>query len=181
MNRGAVRKGNWKLVKFASLPSKVELYDLKGDPGKKNNVAKHHPEMVNELEDILNQYAKQAKGSLFFKEYMPFVKHDINNAEMVYMGDEDGGQPGEIPALPKCEIMSPVKGMQPSVEAFWSITIYNAKNFLVDNPINRYAIGNRTPSLKTNKDGSLTIYIRKNSPADDKKVNWLPAAVTKSN
>jgi len=67
------------------------------------------------------------------------------------------------------------KGMQPPVEAFWSITIYNAQNFLVDNPINRYAIGNRTPNLKSNKDGSLTIYIQKNPPADDKKVNWLPA------
>ncbi len=50
-----------------------------------------------------------------------------------------------------------------------------SEGFQVANTINRYAIGNRTPNLKSNKDGSLTIYIQKNPPADDKKVNWLPA------
>ena len=67
------------------------------------------------------------------------------------------------------------KGMQPPVDAFWSITMYNDKNFFVANPIDRLAIGNRTPGLKTNEDGSLTIYIQKDSPGADKESNWLPA------
>jgi hypothetical protein len=37
--RGAIRKGNWKLVKIALLPGKTELFDLSKDPGEKNNVA----------------------------------------------------------------------------------------------------------------------------------------------
>jgi len=101
LHRGAVRQGNWKLVKFASLPSRVELYDLKNDPGEKKNIAKKHPEKVNELEEILNDYAAQAKGSLFLKEYMPFVIHDANNLNMEYDGDEDAGQPDEKPLLAK--------------------------------------------------------------------------------
>ena len=67
------------------------------------------------------------------------------------------------------------KGQQPPVDAFWSITLYNAGNFFVDNPINRYAIGNRTVGLKTNADGSLTVYIQKDAPTGDAKANWLPA------
>ena len=101
LHRGAVRQGKWKLIKYATLPSSVELYDLDGDPSEKNNVAKQHPEKVQELEMVLNEYAKQAKGSLYFKEYLPFIIHDTKNAQMVYDGDEDSGQPGEKPNLPK--------------------------------------------------------------------------------
>jgi len=37
--RGAIREGNWKLVKIALLPGKTELFDLSKAPGEKNNVA----------------------------------------------------------------------------------------------------------------------------------------------
>jgi len=43
------------------------------------------------------------------------------------------------------------------------------------NPINRYAIGDRTPGLKYNADGSLDIYIQYENPGKDKESNWLPA------
>ncbi len=67
------------------------------------------------------------------------------------------------------------KGLQPQVDAFWSITMYNAANFFVDNSIDRYAIGNRTQGLTTAADGSLTLYFQKDAPEGDKKANWLPA------
>jgi len=41
--RGAIRKGNWKLVKIALPPGKTELFDLSKDPGEQNNVADRHP------------------------------------------------------------------------------------------------------------------------------------------
>ena len=64
----------------------------------------------------------------------------------------------------------------PPVDAFWSITMYDMPDFfLVDNPIDRYSIGDRTPGLKYNEDGSLDIYIQHESPAPDKVSNWLPA------
>ncbi|VAX17388.1 hypothetical protein MNBD_IGNAVI01-1193 [hydrothermal vent metagenome] len=62
----------------------------------------------------------------------------------------------------------------PPVNAFWSLTAYNSKDFLVKNPINRFAIGDRD-KLKFNKDGSLDIYIQNSDPGRDKTANWLPS------
>ncbi len=68
-------------------------------------------------------------------------------------------------------------GQLPPVNAFWSVTMYNGKTqLLIENPINRYLINSpMLPSLKKNKDGSLSLYIQKDAPATDKKANWLPA------
>jgi hypothetical protein len=63
---------------------------------------------------------------------------------------------------------------EPPVDAFWSITMYDLPNFyLVANPIGRYSIGDRTPGLRHDADGSLTIVIQHEQPADTG--NWLPA------
>jgi hypothetical protein len=55
--------------------------------------------------------------------------------------------------------------------------MYDGKTqFLTDNPINRYLINSpMLPDLKRNADGSLTLYIQKDSPGADKESNWLPA------
>jgi hypothetical protein len=67
-------------------------------------------------------------------------------------------------------------GKLPDANFFWSITMYNLpERLLVDNPIKRYSIGSNTSSLQKGKDGSVTIYIQKESPGDDKAGNWLPA------
>lgn len=66
------------------------------------------------------------------------------------------------------------KGQLPPVNAFWSITMYDAQGFQVANPINRFAIGDRD-SLKFNPDGSLDIYIQHTDPGSDKTSNWLPS------
>lgn len=64
----------------------------------------------------------------------------------------------------------------PPVEAFWSLTMYDLPDYyLVENPINRYSIGDRTPGLQWNDDGSLDIYIQHDNPGADKEANWLPA------
>jgi hypothetical protein len=69
------------------------------------------------------------------------------------------------------------KDQMPPVNAFWSITMYDGKNqLLVDNPINRYLINSpMLPGMKKNADGSLTIYIQRESPGKAKEANWLPA------
>lgn len=68
-------------------------------------------------------------------------------------------------------------GQYPPVNAFWSMTMYDADTqFLIKNPINRYLINSpMQPNLKKNSDGSLTIYIQKDSPGKDKDSNWPPA------
>ena len=71
-------------------------------------------------------------------------------------------------------VMHFTKDQIPPVKAFWSLTLYNDKQFFVENPINRYAIGDRD-KLKFNADGSLDLYIQHESPGKDKESNWLPA------
>ena len=65
----------------------------------------------------------------------------------------------------------------PPVNAFWSVTMYDGKTqLLTKNPINRYLINSpMIPSMKKNADGSLTLYIQKDSPGTEKESNWLPA------
>ncbi|MEU8782477.1 DUF1254 domain-containing protein [Streptomyces sp. NPDC048637] len=62
----------------------------------------------------------------------------------------------------------------PPVNAFWSLTLYNDRQFFVDNPINRYAIGDRD-ALQFHSDGSLTLLIQHSSPGEPLESNWLPA------
>jgi hypothetical protein len=68
-------------------------------------------------------------------------------------------------------------GQLPPVNAFWSLTMYDGKTqLLIENPINRYLINSpMLPGMKTNADGSLTLYIQNKSPGADKDSNWLPA------
>jgi Uncharacterized conserved protein len=63
---------------------------------------------------------------------------------------------------------------EPPVNGFWSVTMYNDKQFFVDNPIRRYAIGDRD-DLRRNPDGSLDLYLQHDSPGPDREANWLPA------
>ncbi|GAA3966938.1 DUF1254 domain-containing protein [Gordonia caeni] len=65
----------------------------------------------------------------------------------------------------------------PPVGAFWSITMYDVPNFfMVDNPIDRYSVGDRTPGIVYEDDGSLVITISHTEPDDaTARANWLPA------
>lgn len=65
-------------------------------------------------------------------------------------------------------------GELPPVDAFWSLTLYSHDWALVDNPINRYAIGDRTRGLQYNSDGSLSIFIQHDMPEQGSQ-NWLPS------
>jgi hypothetical protein len=66
------------------------------------------------------------------------------------------------------------KGQLPPVDGFWSLTMYDANYFFVNNPLNRYTLSQRN-KLKENDDGSVTLYLQNKSPGADKDSNWLPA------
>jgi len=62
----------------------------------------------------------------------------------------------------------------PPVDAFWSLSVYRTSDYdLVENPIERYSIGDRTKGLQYNDDGSLDLFLQTNPPAEGES-NWLP-------
>jgi hypothetical protein len=70
-------------------------------------------------------------------------------------------------------VMHFLAGGLPPNHAFWSITMGDAGNHFVANPLNRFSVSDRT-GLAQNPDGSVDIYIQKTAPAGYES-NWLPA------
>ncbi len=66
------------------------------------------------------------------------------------------------------------KGLTPPANGFWSLTMYDAEYFFVDNPLNRYTLSARN-KLKKNADGSVDLYLQNENPGKGKESNWLPA------
>jgi hypothetical protein len=66
------------------------------------------------------------------------------------------------------------KGATPPVDAFWSITLYDAQGYQAANPLNRFALSSWMP-WTYNADGSLDLYFQNESPGAEKEANWLPA------
>lgn len=66
-----------------------------------------------------------------------------------------------------------------AVDAFWSLAMYeqdiDGRLVLVTNPIARFAIGDRTPGLRRNRDGSIDLWIQRADPGRNRQSNWLPA------
>ena len=97
--RGAIRKGDWKLIKIALLPGKTELFNLATDPGEKTNVADQHPEIVADLESRLLAYAKQQKPSMWIKAQPEFVGEQGKTIFDPDYDIDDGGLPHEKPQI----------------------------------------------------------------------------------
>ncbi len=56
--RVAVRKGNWKAIRYDVLTdpdSKIQLYDLEADPGETTDLADQHPDIVEEMAKIMQE------------------------------------------------------------------------------------------------------------------------------
>jgi hypothetical protein len=66
------------------------------------------------------------------------------------------------------------KAELPPVDAFWSVTMYDAEGFPVANAINRFALGDRD-ALQYDADGSLDLYVQHDDPGSDRTANWLPS------
>ena len=68
------------------------------------------------------------------------------------------------------------KGQLPPVKGFWSLTMYNQHHFFEPNAIKRFSVGTKNKDLERSADGSLTIYVQADPPADAlQRANWLPA------
>ena len=65
----------------------------------------------------------------------------------------------------------------PPVDAFWSLAAYTEADLnLIPNPAHRYSVGDRTPGLRRDPDGGLTIHLQPGSPGADREPNWLPTS-----
>ncbi|MCT9629223.1 DUF1254 domain-containing protein [Pseudomonas aeruginosa] len=64
-------------------------------------------------------------------------------------------------------------GDLPPAKAFWSVTAYDGDGYLIANPQDRYALGDRDP-LHYNADGSLDLWVQHEAPAAEQQANWLP-------
>jgi hypothetical protein len=64
-------------------------------------------------------------------------------------------------------------GQLPPVDAFWSLTVYDARGYQVENELGRYALGARD-ELIYRDDGSLDILLANDHPGDEQVANWLP-------
>ncbi|HKS09877.1 MAG TPA: DUF1214 domain-containing protein [Pyrinomonadaceae bacterium] len=62
---------------------------------------------------------------------------------------------------------------EPPVKGFWSLTLYDEQHFFAPNELNRYSLGTKNRDLKRNADGSMTIYVQADAPAE--RTNWLPS------
>jgi hypothetical protein len=65
-------------------------------------------------------------------------------------------------------------GGLPPVHALWTLTTYDDRLLLVDNPTDRYSIGDWN-GLTLDRDGSLPIAIQHKRPSGEDADNWLPA------
>ena len=98
--RGAIRKGQWKLVKWAPLPGRTELFDLLSDPGEQRNVAEQHPDISGDLESRLLVYARQQKPSEWIKAQPLYLGAQGKTILDPDFDIDDGGLPHEKTALP---------------------------------------------------------------------------------
>ena len=107
--------------------------------------------------------AQQGLGALPVAEAM-YMKAAGDNGAGVFTGD--GLYRLSLPA-------------QLPLDAFWSLSMYevmaDGQLFFTDNPLKRYAIGDRTPGLKRNADGTLDLWIGRADPGAERTANWLPA------
>ncbi len=108
------------------------------------------------LRAAINQYGP---GTNIAQEALYFSAHSSQEGKAL-----DGSHP--------VAIRFAADGLPP-VDAFWSLTLYGPDFLLVENPIKRYAIGDRTPGLVRAADGALEITIQHEAP--NYKANWLPA------
>jgi hypothetical protein len=137
-------------------------------------------------EALVTGDAKLENGWLFFKNTGLYGTGYRNRAMITWYGlganrPQDAVYPtSEGPDLLKKYngankyVLRIGKGEMPPVNGFWSLTMYDKDYFFVPNVLNRYTVSQRN-QFKANADGSIDLYIQKDSPGKDKEQNWLPA------
>lgn len=99
-------------------------------------------------------------------------------SEAIYLSAVADSSGAPLSGAARYRVRIPVQGID--ARGFWSLSMYqvepDGRFFFIDNPVQRYAVGNRTPGLVKNPDGSMDLHVQAQAPADAaQKANWLPA------
>lgn len=99
-----------------------------------------------------------------------------NSIEEAVYASQQTGPDGKVLDGSKHWVLRFEPGALPPCNEFWSITMYGLPDrLLIENPIGRYSVGDRTEGLRKGADGSLEIYIQHDRPEGARAANWLPA------
>lgn len=181
----------------ADAPMVAELKRLGIEPGKDFDPAKLDPAVAKALDGVpkiaverikahFKKAGTDANGWLFTtragvygtdylqRAFVTAIGLGANRPQDAVYPTAEAGADGKPYDGANKYVMRIPKGQMPPVNGFWSLTMYNADYFFVDNPLNRYTLSSRS-ALKANADGSTDLYIQKDSPGPDKESNWLPA------
>lgn len=112
-------------------------------------------------------------GMLLRAAHAQFFPGPVNTPQeaMYWWTNSDGA--GRALSGVHSYVMHFASGQLPPNSAFWSITMGDAKNRFVANPIDRYSVSDRS-GLELNADGSVDVYIQNLAPTGHES-NWLPA------
>jgi len=72
-----VRMGKWKGIRFGGIKEPIELYDLSQDIGEKNNLANDHPEIIEQMDEIM----RKARENSEYTAFWPLPKHRLYNVK----------------------------------------------------------------------------------------------------
>lgn len=132
---------------------------------------------VNKLTNATDLFGtRQILNGDYFKRALGAAAGLYGNTrdEAIYIGT-NADNTGKLLSGKRDYVIRFPNGQTPPNKYFWSLTLYELpERFLVNNPINRYSIGDRTSGLKTDANGDLSIYIQ-HDPPKGKESNWLPS------
>jgi hypothetical protein len=113
------------------------------------------------------------KGKLFRAACAQVFPGPVNVPEEAMYWTTSGDGAGQMLNGRNQHVLRFPRGGLPPNDAFWSLTMGDARNRFVANPINRYSVSDRS-GLVPNVDGSIDIYMQNALPAG-RESNWLPA------
>lgn len=149
--------------------ARQKIKDQEPKLGEQKNHWNLTPRIFGNREQMQGQYLIRAAAA-----YLGLYGNDLEEAYYPSTNWDAAGDP--LDGSQHSYVLKFAKSEIPAVDAFWSLTMYSLPDgLLVENPIHRYSIGDRTEGLKYGADGSLEIYIQRESPGKDKEANWLPA------
>lgn len=100
-----------------------------------------------------------------------------SGAEAVYPTYFVDSEHDQLNAAEHDYVMKFAAGGLPPAKAFWSLSMYDGPTQLfVENPLDRYLVNSAmSGDFDFENDGSIAIYIQKDSPGAGQEANWLPA------